>query len=305
MENELRFDLPEPEAQPWLDAQPDKPLNRRGVLQKVLTGSLIGIGAGFQVIWPGQASARVLRSNTENGWGNVKGRIIWGAESPPPKPREIDFVKYGMRGNDLKWFTSKGPVYTEDWVVSPKDLGVRWVFVWLMPSTGGSSAKLPVHPSLEKLEVDTLIMEQPCSGFAPHAIALREGQKILVKNDSPVTHALQWSGSLQSGNQAMPPGARITVGDLLYHRQALRVTCAPHPWEGAWWRVFNHPYFALTDPEGRFEIKNAPEGEHRMVVWHETAGWLGGSAGKNAMKVSVPSGETVDLGQIGLKPLAK
>ena len=40
--------------------------------QKMLTGSLIGIGAGFQVIWPGQASARVLRSNTESGWGTSR-----------------------------------------------------------------------------------------------------------------------------------------------------------------------------------------------------------------------------------------
>ena len=102
-------------------------------------------------------------------------------------------------------------------------------------------------------------MEQPCSGFAPHAIALREGQKILVKNDSPVTHALQWSGSLQSGNQAMPPGARITVGDLLYHRQALRVTCATAPLGGGVVAQSSTTRItALTDPQGHFEIKNAP-----------------------------------------------
>ena len=58
MENELRFDLPEPEAQPWLDAQPGKPLNRRGVLQKVLTGSLIGHWCGIpgDLAWTGLGS---------------------------------------------------------------------------------------------------------------------------------------------------------------------------------------------------------------------------------------------------------
>ena len=67
------------------------------------------------------------------------------------------------------------------------------------------------------------------------------------------------------------PATKITVGDSLAHRQPLKVSCAPHPWEGAWIRVFDHPYFTTTDAEGRFEIKSAPEGDHRIVIWHETA----------------------------------
>ncbi|MDR3634315.1 MAG: hypothetical protein P4L84_10970 [Isosphaeraceae bacterium] len=100
----------------------------------------------------------------------------------------------------------------------------------------------------------------------------------------------------------MPPGTKITVGDLLAHRQPLRVTCAPHPWEAAWIRVFDHPYFTVTDAEGRFEIKHAPAGDHRIMVWHETAGWLGGNGGRNGEKLTVNGGEVVDLGLIGLKP---
>ncbi|MDR3635877.1 MAG: hypothetical protein P4L84_18890 [Isosphaeraceae bacterium] len=205
MNDDLRYTLPEPEAQPWLDAERDKPLNRRSILRRVLTGSLVGVGAGFQVVWPGAASARASKGPDEKGWGAVKGRIVWPKDGPaPPKPREIDFGKFGLNAADLKWFTSKGPVYAEDWVVNPRDLGIRYVFVWLIPSTGGASAKLSVHPNLEKPASDTVSMEQPCSGFAPHAVALRQGQKLVVTNDSPVTHAFQWTGMLQSGNQAMP-----------------------------------------------------------------------------------------------------
>ena len=33
--------------------------------------------------------------------------------------------------------------------------------------------------------------------------------------------------------------------------------------------VFNHPYFAVTDAKGYFEIKNAPAGTQKVVVWQE------------------------------------
>lgn len=304
MTDEMRYELPEPAAQPWLDSERGKPLNRRSVLWKVAAGTLAGasVGKGFEVLWPSPASARVFKGSAEKGWGTLKGRIVWPKDGPPPpKPRAIDLARYNLPPNELKWFTSKGPIFAEDWVVDEKSLGIKWAFVWLMPMAGGASARLPVHPSLEKPATDTVSMEQPCSGFSPHAVALRQGQKLVVTNNSPVVHAFQWNGLLQSGNQAMTPGSTITVGDLLAHRQALRVTCAPHPWEGAWLRVFDHPYFTMTDAEGRFEIANAPEGEHRMIVWHETAGWLGGAAGKVGQNVTVESGGVIDVGHIGLK----
>ena len=33
--------------------------------------------------------------------------------------------------------------------------------------------------------------------------------------------------------------------------------------------MFDHPYFAITDADGKFEIKDAPAGKWRVVYWHE------------------------------------
>ena len=33
--------------------------------------------------------------------------------------------------------------------------------------------------------------------------------------------------------------------------------------------VLDHPYFAVTDAKGYFEIKNAPAGTQKVVVWQE------------------------------------
>lgn len=303
LQNDLRYTPTEVEAQNPRRHLDGKPLNRRSILKKVALGTSLGIASGFEVIWPDRVKAYEDSANQDKDWGSVKGRIVWKSEGSPPKPREIDFAKYNLKPEDLKWFTSKGPVFAEDWVVEPNNLGMKWVYVWLMPSTGGTTAKLPVHPSLAKPSDKPVTFEQPCSGFAPHAVGVRQGQKLIVTNESPVIHAFQWTGFAQTGNQIMNPGSRIELPNLVAERQPLKVSCAPHPWESAWIRVFNHPYFTLTDADGRFEIKNAPKGNHRIVIWHETAGWLGGNTGRNGEVLTVEGGGIVDMGEVGLKPM--
>ena len=38
--------------------------------------------------------------------------------------------------------------------------------------------------------------------------------------------------------------------------------------------VQDHPYMALTDEDGRFELKDLPAGKLTLKVWHEKAGWV-------------------------------
>ena len=57
-------------------------------------------------------------------------------------------------------------------------------------------------------------------------------------------------------------------------------------------RVFDHPYYALTDEDGKFEIKNAPAGKFRMVVWQEKQGFLGGKEGRFGTQVEIKGATT-------------
>ena len=36
----------------------------------------------------------------------------------------------------------------------------------------------------------------------------------------------------------------------------------------AWAAAFDHPYFAVTDELGRFEIKGIPPGSYTLIAWH-------------------------------------
>ena len=49
----------------------------------------------------------------------------------------------------------------------------------------------------------------------------------------------------------------------------------------AYWLVLDHPYFAVTDENGNFEIKNAPAGTQKVVVWQEAAGYVTAASGES------------------------
>jgi hypothetical protein len=36
--------------------------------------------------------------------------------------------------------------------------------------------------------------------------------------------------------------------------------------------VFNHPWFAIPDEDGRFELPAVPPGEYEITAWHERLG---------------------------------
>jgi len=48
----------------------------------------------------------------------------------------------------------------------------------------------------------------------------------------------------------------------------IEVRCAQHPWTYAYIAVFDHPYFAVTKPDGTFRIDSVPAGNYRMMIWH-------------------------------------
>jgi hypothetical protein len=69
-------------------------------------------------------------------------------------------------------------------------------------------------------------------------------------------------------------------------------------------RVFENPYFAVTDDDGKFTIPNAPVGKFRLVAWHEKVGYLGGREGRFGTPIEIKGPET-DLPALTFTELAK
>ncbi len=48
--------------------------------------------------------------------------------------------------------------------------------------------------------------------------------------------------------------------------------CDVHGWMNAYVGVLDHPYFAMTGTDGKFELKSLPPGTYTIEAWHEKLG---------------------------------
>lgn len=218
-------------------------------------------------------------------WGTIKGRIIW--KGPIPKKKQ--FVTRGgaaVEGN-------------QPWVINSKDRGVRDVFVWIQPLK--KDQKLRIHPARIALGKAKLTVNIVGDRFQPAALALREGQWLEVVNRMKKNHCLQWQGhpfTNGGGNVIIPPGGVFVLKTLIRdYKLPVTLKCALRKWMNATVRVFDHPYFTVTDANGNFTIKQAPAGKCRLFTWHRQAGYLEGVNGRNGTVINIPADGVVNVGE--------
>ena len=231
-------------------------------------------GAGRRAATP---PARRRRSRGASGagapaapepWGTVQGRVVWaGEDAPTPTPVVMD--------KDQAVCSKNGPIYKMDYVVNPKNKGVRWAVVWLVDADDYQKA-LPVHPDRKEVAQKELVLDQPCCQFEPHVVCLREGQTLTARNSGTIPHntKIDSPGDNPNLNPLIPPGASASVPNWKADWRPSLVSCGIHPWMSAYLRVFDHPYFAVTDEDGQFKIEKAPAGKYRIVAWQESVGYL-------------------------------
>jgi hypothetical protein len=246
---------------------------------------------------PGASDGPSEKKGAAQPWGTLKGRIVWGGKDLP----ERGLANIPSTHQDHGFCIKDGKVSEDNaTIVDAKTKGVRDVFVWL-----AGKDKLPVHPSLLSGPQPKATIDQPVCMFIPHALALREGQTLVVKNSAPKLHSFKYGGDPEvnpGNNISIQSGKSAEITDLKADRRPISVQCAIHPWMQAWVRVFDHPYFAVTDAPGNFEIKLAPAGSYQLMIWHST-GWLGGKKGRDGRTIEIPAGG-LDLGDIEFPPRA-
>ena len=230
-------------------------------------------------------------------WGTIVGRVVWVGPLPNPPP----IVPAGGAGGGCP-----AQIADDVWIVDPKTKGLANTFAWLAPKDPkDKEAKLPIHPDLKAPPKTPVEMDQPACRFIPHALAMREGQDLIAKNSSAIAHNFKYTGNPgvvanAGANILLPPelmpGGQKVIKGLVADRLPIVVECNIHPWMKGYIRIFDHPYFAVTDAEGKFEIKNAPTGEYRLLVWNGSGGWAGGAKGRTGQAIEVR--EKTDLGDL-------
>ncbi len=190
--------------------------------------------------------------------GTLTGRVVLDGAAPASGV----LVAKGTSTVDKTVCAKDGAIPDQSFVVSA-DGGIANVFIYL--------AKSPKPPEggFALPETQTVLDQQACV-FTPHAVIWRVGMPFELKNGDKATHNIQMAtGKNGATNDTMPPGTSATKTFKNSEKAPFKATCAIHGWMEFRALVVDHPYAAVTDKDGRFEIPNLPAGEHTFRVWHE------------------------------------
>src|SRR5271157_3166465 len=116
------------------------------------------------------------------------------------------------------------------------------------------------------------LMDQRNLKFAPHVLVVLKGTTVDFLNSDPVGHNVYWPsvsgnkkaahnmGTWPKGQSKAFPFNDLGVASLL---------CNVHPEMSGYVVVVATPYFAVTNKDGDFEIKDVPDGHYTLKTWSE------------------------------------
>jgi hypothetical protein len=233
----------------------------------------------------------------EPKWTTLKGTITLHEDSPIPERKEI------LETRDPEVCCG---VFEEHFIVDGKTRAIKNLFVWIEPAAakkrGEPFPKERIHPDLVKPAEETLLVNVAACQFVPHVLGIREGQNLQVRNIMRIHHNARFSfQNNPEVNVLLKPESKYDVEKLKVEKMPVSLQCSIHPYMQAWIRIFDHPYFAVTDEKGQFEIKLAPQGEFKLYLWQESCGWHKGREGANGTPIEI-KGATLDLKQFKFQP---
>ena len=185
--------------------------------------------------------------------GSIKGTVVLKGTAPEIKKLAVTIDQY-VCGKE------KTP---EELVLSPQ-AGIRNAVVWLdKPPTVATAEALP----------STVSMDQRECTFTPRVVLVPAGGKVDFLNSDRLLHNLHSTPSANAPfNRTQPKGRTITIS--FSHPEIIRVTCDLHSWMRGWVVVADHPFYAMTNGAGEFELRGLPPGRYTLKAWQERLGTI-------------------------------
>jgi plastocyanin len=225
---------------------------------------------------PAAAPAAGAGGGVAKGTASIGGKISFAGTAPAPEKIKVSADPYCQKEH------KDG---LERKVVDVKDGGLKDVFVYVKSGITGT-----YPPPTEAVELD----QQGCM-YKPHIVALQVGQPLKIKNNDETLHNIHPRPAVNQEFNVGQARKGMEVTKTFDKKEVMiPVGCDVHPWMRSFISVLDHPFFAVTDEDGKYEIKGLPAGEYEVEAVHEK---LKSQTGK----LTVKDGEkaTLDLSYKG------
>jgi hypothetical protein len=98
--------------------------------------------------------------------------------------------------------------------------------------------------------------------------------KYIIKNSDPILHNTNLGKVLGGGKRRTVYNLALPYKDQVIKKSnrvagLIQIKCDAHPWMRATIYSSRHPYVAITDENGNFEIKDLLPGKYTIKFWHE------------------------------------
>jgi len=141
--------------------------------------------------------------------------------------------------------------------------------------------------AFEQAEPGRASMDQRNETFVPHVLAITTGTTVDFPNSDKFYHnvfSLSKTRPFDLGRYAAGNSRPVRFD----RAGIIRVFCDIHSHMNAFILVFSHPFFALTDPEGRYRIDHVPPGTYGVIAWNE-------GVSSDARPITVSDGGVAEL----------
>jgi Polysaccharide lyase family 4, domain II len=186
--------------------------------------------------------------------GKISGTVKWSG----PQPHLLTFPV--TKDPQICDPDSRKRVDLDRLIIGPQG-GVANTVVFLKDVTKGKAMDIP--------EPRRFLNQSHCR-YEPHILLVPRNALLQMKSSDATLHTIHMDGA---ATYNLPfPFPNQVISRSMNSSGLVNLKCnGGHVWMNAEAFVVDHPYYAVTDESGKFELTDVPPGEYELVAWHE--GW--------------------------------
>jgi hypothetical protein len=132
------------------------------------------------------------------------------------------------------------------------------------------------------------LLDQVGCMYTPQVLGVQAGQTFIIQNGDDTMHNVNCQAKINPGfNISQAKKGDRSEKKFDKPEMFIKFKCDVHPWMSGYMAVLAHPFFAVTQADGSFQIKGLPDGEYTVVAVHPKAG--------ESQPIKVKAGGTADL----------